>query len=53
LIKVKKDVPTESLKFPGKYFQLILRPLIHFDVMEVDELSDTTRGDGGFGSTGS
>jgi dUTPase len=28
-------------------------PVPNFEFKEVDELSDTSRGDGGFGSTGS
>lgn len=38
---------------PGERIaQLILMPYIPMIFEEVDELSDTTRGDGGFGSTG-
>ena len=32
--------------------QLVLIPFLHADFNEVDELSDTGRGTGGFGSTG-
>ena len=32
--------------------QMILLPYIHYDILEVDELSETVRGLGGFGSTG-
>jgi deoxyuridine 5'-triphosphate nucleotidohydrolase len=32
--------------------QLILERIAHAEVVEVDELSDTERGAGGFGSTG-
>ena len=32
--------------------QLVMVPFIYLDVQEVEELSDTERGDGGFGSTG-
>lgn len=32
--------------------QLIIAPYIHADFIEADELDDTARGDGGFGSTG-
>ena len=32
--------------------QLVIAPVTKAQVIEVDELSDTTRGDGGFGSTG-
>ena len=38
---------------PGERIaQMILLPFISMDFNEVNELSDTTRGDGGFGSTG-
>lgn len=38
---------------PGERIaQLILMPYIPIIFEEVDELSDTTRGDGNFGSTG-
>ena len=32
--------------------QLVILPFVSFDFIEVDELSDTIRGDGGFGHTG-
>jgi dUTP pyrophosphatase len=32
--------------------QMVIAPVIRVDVEEVDELSDTSRGSGGFGSTG-
>ena len=32
--------------------QLVVAPVAHADLVEVDELAGTTRGDGGFGSTG-
>ena len=35
-----------------KIAQLVIVPIPMFEVMEVDELSDTQRGSGGFGSTG-
>ncbi len=38
---------------PGaKIAQLVVKPVISVDVEEVAELSDTRRGEGGFGSTG-
>ncbi|MGD9706835.1 MAG: dUTP diphosphatase [Candidatus Delongbacteria bacterium] len=38
---------------PGmKIAQMIIAPVIRAQIEEVDELSDTRRGDGGFGSTG-
>lgn len=39
---------------PGERIaQLVLMPYIPMNLIEVDELNETTRGDGGFGSTGS
>lgn len=35
-----------------KIAQMIVTPIIHVEVEEVDSLSDTSRGNGGFGSTG-
>lgn len=32
--------------------QMIIMPYPHVDLVEVDELSDSDRGDGGYGSTG-
>ena len=38
---------------PGmKVAQLVVKPVIRVDIEEVVELSDTRRGEGGFGSTG-
>jgi len=35
-----------------KIAQVLIQPVVHADVGEVEELSDTSRGTGGFGSTG-
>ena len=35
-----------------KIAQMVVKPVITVEVEEVEELSDTQRGDGGFGSTG-
>ncbi len=35
-----------------KIAQLLVKPVLRVDVFEVEELSDTQRGTGGFGSTG-
>jgi dUTP pyrophosphatase len=38
---------------PGlRFAQMVIAPVAHCDVEEVDELDDTGRGAGGFGSTG-
>lgn len=50
LIKVDPDAP--DLELPARVAQLIPRPIVHFEVEEVAELSMTSRGAGGFGSTG-
>ncbi|OUL17432.1 deoxyuridine 5'-triphosphate nucleotidohydrolase [Nostoc sp. T09] len=43
LFKVKKGM---------KIAQMVITPVIHVEVEEVDKLSHTSRGTGGFGSTG-
>lgn len=35
-----------------KLAQLVIQPIIKTELVEVDELDDTVRGEGGFGSTG-
>lgn len=50
LIKVNKDAP--DIQLPARIVQLIPRQLVHLDAIEVDDLNDTTRADGGFGSSG-
>lgn len=35
-----------------KIAQMVIKPTIQVEVQEVDELNDTSRGEGGFGSTG-
>lgn len=49
LIRISKDTP--DIELPSKIAQLIPRPIIHFNFIEVEELEDTERGYGGFGST--
>lgn len=41
-----------SFKRGERIAQLIIQPLPEVDLVEVDELDDTDRGEGGFGSTG-
>ena len=50
LIKINKDVA--DIELPARIVQLIPRQLIHLDAMEVSDLNDTTRAEGGFGSSG-
>lgn len=51
LTKINPDAP--DIELPNKRFQLIPRTFISnvFQVKEVNNLSNTTRGTGGFGST--
>lgn len=44
--KVRIITPNEKIA------QLIILPFMYWDIKEVDKLSDTDRGSGGFGSTG-
>ena len=50
-VVVSGDNSLDDLTLPFKGFQLILRKLEEVEVVEVDDLDDTVRGDGGFGST--
>lgn len=53
LIKIDPEAP--DIELPMKIVQMIPRPIVHFELTEVDsldELSQTERGQGGFGSTG-
>lgn len=42
----------ETIHHGDRIAQLVIMPYISVDLHEVDELSDTDRGAGGFGSTG-
>jgi len=54
IVALHNDTEEIQIIEPGERIaQLILMPYIPMTFEEVDELSDTTRGDGGFGSTGS
>jgi len=41
-----------EIKKGDRIAQAIVAPVIQAEIVEVEELSDTTRGEGGFGSTG-
>lgn len=43
---------TRVFKVGDKVAQLLIQPVISVEIAEVQELSDTDRGEGGFGSTG-
>jgi dUTP diphosphatase len=53
IIAVNLDaaVPIE-IKRGERIAQLVVQPIAHCEPTEVDSLGDTTRGEGGFGSTG-
>jgi len=42
----------QYIKKGQKVAQILIQPIVQAEVEEVSELSDTTRGSGGFGSTG-
>jgi dUTP pyrophosphatase len=48
----KVDPRAPDLQFPARIVQLVPRPVIHLTFEEVDDLEETDRGAGGFGSTG-
>lgn len=50
LINLSQD--TYQIKKGDKLAQLVIFPVVIADLKEVDELSDSTRGEGRFGSTG-
>jgi len=41
-----------TVKPYSKLTQMVVRPVLYPTIVEVDELDETVRGDGGFGSTG-
>jgi len=43
---------TQEIKLGEKVAQLLIQPICTVDIEEVNELSETSRGIGGFGSTG-
>ena len=49
---VKIDVSAKDLSLPLRIVQMIPRQLIHMNHEEVSDLTSTTRGSGGFGSSG-
>lgn len=47
------DISTEVHVTPGQRIaQMVIVPYLSLEIQEVEKLSDTTRGEGGFGSTG-
>ena len=51
-MKVKEIQPNEYYKIGDRIAQIIIIPHPQIKFVEVDELSDSERGEGGFGSTG-
>jgi dUTP pyrophosphatase len=49
---IKIDQNAAPLTLPATVVQMIPRPIVHAEVVEVETLDDTERGAGGFGSTG-
>lgn len=49
LTKLNPEVP--DLTLPNKIAQLIPRPIVHGEIVEVKSVNETDRSDGGFGST--
>lgn len=53
IVALHNDTDTEKIIEPKERIaQLVVMPYISFDLKEVDDLSETERGNGGFGSTG-
>ena len=49
-----KDIPqlVKPYEIGQRVAQMIIMPYPHVDFVEVDELSESDRGEGGYGSTG-
>ena len=52
VILINLDTEPYSIRKGQKIAQLVVTPIIYADFEEVEELSETKRGSGGFGSTG-
>jgi len=53
MVALHNDSIAARIVSPGdRIAQLVVMPYLNVEFNEVDELSDTERGDGGFGSTG-
>ncbi len=50
LIKFDQNAP--DLELPYRAMQIIPTPIVHVDLVEVDDLEETNRGTGGLGSSG-
>lgn len=52
IILINHGSESFSIRRGDRVAQLVLAPVVHGTWLEVDELDDTARGQGGFGSTG-
>ena len=52
VILINHSRETYSVKKGDKVAQIVLAPVVKMIIKEIENLSDTSRGEGGFGSTG-
>jgi dUTP pyrophosphatase len=52
VIAINHGHETFTVNHGDRIAQMIIAPVVHVDIHEVEELPETSRGDGGFGSTG-
>lgn len=52
VILINHGARTVDFKAGDRIAQMVIAPVVQAEVLEVDELDDTDRGAGGFGSTG-
>lgn len=52
VILINHGASIVTIRAGDRIAQMVIAPVAHADVVEVDELSETARGAGGFGSTG-
>lgn len=53
IVAMHNDSDTQKVIEPGERIaQMVLMPYVEMQFKEIEELSETRRGDGGFGSTG-
>lgn len=51
VVLTKMNSDAEDIALPFRGFQMIIRKQYHVKIREVEEIEETARGDGGFGST--
>lgn len=53
IVALHNDTEVDKFIYPGdRIAQMVLLPYLPMNLIEVDELNETERGEGGFGSTG-